>query len=358
MQKGFTLLFLLSLVVVAVSFTNLNSGAGKLRKMYSRPPDEWPAPTVDPGIAWKELGVLPTSHVFQYKDSFRHLVELGKVLFFDARLSSSGKISCSSCHQPELSWTDGKTKSEGHEGTKNKRNSPTILNVWFYEKLFWDGRSTSLEDQAFSPINSESEMHSDMRMLPGQLRRIKGYLPLFDSAFGDPAIDPDRITKALAVFQRSIVSQPSRFDKFLSGDKKALSKKEIKGLHLFRTKARCMNCHHGPMFTDNSFHHNGFALSEEKGLYNVTHKDEDMGRFKTPSLRDVAFTGPYMESGQIKDLHTVISMYSDQKFPGSPAHDKAIQSLGLSFKEKEAVLAFLKAISEAAPVFKRPEMPE
>src|SRR5688500_8633630 len=146
MQKGFTILLLLSLVLVAVSYTSVDTSAGKLRRMYSRPPAEWPAPLVDPGIAWKELGVLPMSPVLQQKDSFHHVIELEKILFFDPRLRSSGKISCSSCHQPELSWTDGKFQSEGHEGTKNKRNSPTILNVWFYEKLFWDGRSTSLED--------------------------------------------------------------------------------------------------------------------------------------------------------------------------------------------------------------------
>ncbi|HEX7847360.1 MAG TPA: cytochrome-c peroxidase, partial [Chitinophagaceae bacterium] len=164
-----------------------------LRNIYSQSPDKWPAPLIDPGVDWQELGVLPDGPLQQQLDSLKHLIELGKILFFDPRLSGSGKISCASCHQPELSWTDGKVKSIGHDSTINKRNSPSIQNSWFYKKLFWDGRARDLEDQVFAPINSESEMHGDMRELPFKLRRIKGYAPLFDSAYGDPRIDPDRI---------------------------------------------------------------------------------------------------------------------------------------------------------------------
>ena len=281
MRQLFIISTILISVTIIVSFT-VRQEYIDLRKVYSRPPSAWPRPFVDSGVQWKELGILPASPIRQQLDSLKHQVTLGRILFFDPRLSGSGKISCASCHQPELSWTDGKPRSIGHEGALNKRNSPSIQNVWFYKKLFWDGRSRDLEDQAFAPINSESEMHGDMRVLSRKLANIGGYAPLFDSAYGDPGVDPDRIAGALAVFQRTIISNRSRFDSFLSGNRKALTDNEIGGLHLFRTKARCINCHHGPLFTDNLFHNNGHAGSDP-GRFNVTHLEIDRGRFKTPS---------------------------------------------------------------------------
>ena len=243
MRKTFIISALLFAMIVIASFTRDKELTPKqLRKIYSGPSNQWPRPFVDEGVEWKELGVLPESPLTPYLDSLKPLVELGKVLFFDTRVSGSGTISCATCHQPELSWADGKPRSLGHEGTVNRRNAPSLHNVWFYKKLFHDGRSHSLEDQAFAPINSESEMHGDMRELPRQLRKIKGYDPLFKAAFGDNSIDPDRIATALATFQRTIVSRKSRFDEFLLGNKNALSNAELKGLHLFRTKARCINC--------------------------------------------------------------------------------------------------------------------
>src|SRR5690606_13805262 len=142
-------------------------------------------------------------------DTIRAIVALGKTLFFDPRLSSSNQISCSSCHIPDLSWTDGRAKSLGHDQQMNRRNSPSILNVWYYHRLFWDGRSHSLEDQSFSPINSEIEMNSSMPDVSRKLRRIKEYTPIFEKAFGSETINPETLTEALAVFQKTIVSQPA-----------------------------------------------------------------------------------------------------------------------------------------------------
>ena len=342
-------------MIFSVAFTNNGENAESLRKIYSRSPDQWPKPFVDAGVDWKELGILPESPLQSQMDSLKHLIELGKILFFDPRLSGSGKISCATCHKPELNWTDGVEKSFGHDSTLNKRNSPTIQNTWFYKKLFWDGRARDLEDQVFAPINSESEMHGDMRELPFKLRRIKGYAPLFDAAYGDPRIDPDRIAHAIATFEKTIVSEKSRFDEFLSGKTKALNNSELKGLHLFRTKARCMNCHHGFLFTDNSFHNSGFFYNED-GLYKVTHKEEDKGQFKTPSLRDVTRTGPWMHDGSQKDLQSIISRYSIAKFP--PGTDPLIKNLGLSSREQKDLLAFLKAISAPPVEFIKPVLPE
>jgi cytochrome c peroxidase len=359
MRKCVVIAGLLLTIITFVSFTN--NPANNLRRVYSGSPAKWPSPFIDNGIEWKELGPLPGSPLEQHLDSLKHLIDLGKVLFFDPRLSGSGNISCATCHQPALSWTDGKERSLGHEGQVNKRNAPSIQNVWFYKKLFWDGRSHSLEDQSFAPINSESEMHGDMRELPFKLRQIKGYAELFKHAFGDAVINPDRIAEALATFQRTIISRGSAFDVFLAGKKNALNNSEIRGLHLFRTKARCMNCHNGPLFSDNEFHNNGFHLNgnpeNDRGLYNVTHQELDIGKFKTPSLRDVMNTGPWMHNGQTKTMIDVIEHYN-KGAEGNGGSDRLIKTIFLNNKEKADLLAFLNAISAPPLEFNKPVLPE
>lgn len=343
----------LTSVFFFVSFTGYKERDG-LRSLYARTASEWPKPFVDEGVAWLELDTLPYYRFEGNKDSVDKLVELGKKLFFDPRLSGSGKISCATCHRPELSWTDGLEKSVGHEGQINKRNSPSLQNVWFYNRLFWDGRSSGLEDQAFAPINSESEMHGDMRELPRKLRRIEGYGPLFEAAWGDPVPDPDRIAGALAAFQRTIFSNKSRFDLFLSGDTRALTDRELNGLHLFRTKARCMNCHNGALFSDNHFHNNGFA-GKDRGLYDFTHKHADMGKMRTPSLRDVMMTGPWMHDGMQRDMGEIIDRYN--RGATHTQTDTLIRPLALSRREKADLLAFLNAISSPPRPFNTPELP-
>lgn len=349
MRKFLVFIVILSGILLSVSFTKES-----LRNIYSRSSSTWPEPTIDEDIEWKELGILPESPLASMKDSLKDVIELGKILFFDTRLSSSGKISCATCHQPELNWTDGKEKSIGHDGTINKRNSPTIQNSWFYKRLFWDGRSTSLEDQAFAPINSESEMHHEMPALIRSLRNSKDYPDLFKKAFGSNGISPDRMVVAIATFERTIVSNKSRFDKFLEGKKNALSNSELRGLHLFRTKARCMNCHNGPLFTDDQFHNIGFS-GTDNGYFQITHINEDLGKFKTPSLRDVMKTGPWMHDGKASDMKEIIDMLNTGKNVGN---NKIIKPLGLSKKEKRDLLNFLYAISSAPIEFKKPILPD
>lgn len=365
MKKG---LVLFTIVVCATACTVamrnqpstgkvLNIPAGTyedtLRFLYSLPPEQWPAPAIAEGIVWNELGILPASPLQPYMDSLKAMIELGKTLFFDTRLSGSLKISCATCHLPEKAWTDGLDKSIGHNGAINKRNSPSLHNVWFYKKLFWDGRSSSLEDQAFSPINSESEMAHDMRMLPAVLRKNAAYKKMFAVAFGDDYIEPDRIAEALAQFQRTIVSNESRFDLFLKGDHTVLNNREISGLHIFRTKAGCMNCHNGALLSDNNFHNNGFANGDE-GRYFMTHLEKDKGVFKTPSLRDVAFTGPWMHDGAQKTLENIIERYNSGSGPGA---DTLIKVLNLTAQEKADLLAFLKAVSAPPVNFTKPLLP-
>lgn len=344
-------IFILSLGVSILFFSfKINDDTSDLRKIYSQPSSKWPKPFIDENIKWQELGILPPSPLESRKDSLKHLIELGKILFFDPRLSGSGKISCASCHDPALSWTDGKEKSTGHEGALTKRNSPTIQNVWFYEKLFWDGRAKDLQDQAFAPINSESEMHNEMHLLMRSVNKSKAYKELFRKAFGDDDINPDRLTEAIAVFEKTIVSNKSRFDYFLEGNKNALTGSELRGLHLFRTKARCMNCHHGSLFTDNKFHNNGFA-DGDKGLYIVSHLDEDIGKIKTPSLRDVMKTKPWMHNGEFDKMENIIEKYND--VDKTTSIDPHIKSLKLTGKEKKDLIAFLNSISaDPLPIIK------
>ena len=349
MRKSLVIILLLTVVFISVSFSKEN-----LRDIYSRPPAEWPAPFVAEGVQWKELGILPRSPLDGI-DSLKDRIALGKMLFFDTRLSSSGKISCASCHQPELYWTDGKQRSEGHEGAMNKRNAPTLQNVWFYDRLFWDGRAKDLQDQAFAPINSETEMHSDMPEVIEKLRYSKAYPGLFKKAFGEEGIDPDKMTLAIATFEKTITGRKSRFDAFLTGDRNALTDSELRGLDAFRTRAGCFNCHNGPLLTDNQFHHNEFSQSDE-GLFKVTHEEEDKYKFKTPSLRDIIYTGPWMHDGVETDLFAIIDMYLVKNAPHTK--NPLLKSGKLKSSDVSDIAAFLKAISARPAWFEKPVLPE
>jgi len=348
--------------------------ADSLRALYNLPPNQWPKPTVDPNIKWQELGELPKSPIASQEAALKNIVALGKVLFYDARLSGSNQISCINCHAPDMNWADGRQVSIGHNQTANTRNAPSLENVWYFKKLFWDGRAENLEEQLTGPITSDIEMHQDFKTLPTKLTAIKGYAPLFTAAFGSEKITQQRIAKALATYQLTFVSRKSDFDYFLQGNTKRLSDQQIEGLHLFRTKARCMNCHYGPLFTDNGFHNLGLTYYkrvkyEDLGRYNVTQQPEDVGRFKTPGLRNVIRTRPWFHNGLFDNIEGVINMYSngmpqpkpkpDQlNDPLYPKTDIHIKRLDLTKEEKVALIAFLNAITTEPWRIKAPEMPQ
>ncbi|WP_316808929.1 cytochrome-c peroxidase [Pedobacter agri] len=379
MNKVFVTLALVLTGLILFSFqsTNFNNddelSIDSLRKVYSKPTDHWPKPTVDKGAVFQELGELPPSPVDLKNDSVKNVVELGKILFFDPRLSGSNQISCSSCHAPDLHWSDGRQVSVGHDHLTNIRNAPSLENVWFYKRLFWDGRAASLEEQAESPVAAHNEMHQDMKALPKKLTKIKGYQPYFTAAFGSKTITNKRIFESLATFQRSIVSRRTPFDRFLARDKKALTDQQIVGLHLFRTKARCINCHNGPLFTDNEFHNDGLTYFKRKyedlGLYNVTKKPEDVGKFKTPGLRNVMKTAPWFHNGLFPDMDGVMNMYNigmpvqrvrpeQENDPLLPKNDKLLKGLMLSKAEKDAVVSFLDALTSPTVLVRVEKLPQ
>lgn len=352
--------------------TEAVAGVAELRRIYQLPPAEWPEPEVDDGVAFVELGrvePLPDS------DDPRRAaqVELGRTLFFDARLSGPGQMACASCHEAELGWGDGRTTSFGHGFQPLARNAPSILNVAFGTSFFWDGRAASLEDQALAVFESEDEMHASVEHVVTTVASSKGYRAQFEAAFGvgEPTIDG--VLAAIAAFERTVVSDgSSAFDQFLAGDADALGDAAVRGLHLFRTKARCVNCHHGPLLTDGGFHDLGLSYYgrkfEDLGRYRVTGDPADVGRFKTPTLRNVARTAPYMHNGLFQ-LEGVINMYSagmatlrrrpDQaNDPLFPTKSPLLKELDLGPAEKEDLLAFLESLTERRRRVRPPELPE
>lgn len=243
-------------------------------------------------------------------------IELGKFLYFDTRLSTSGKISCATCHHPESGWSDlVKTpKAVGHEGAVGPRNSPTVLNTAYQSHQFWDGRVRTLEQQALGPIEADVEMNMPLDTLIPKLNKIKGYQELFKKAYPNSSgvITEDYLAKAIASFERTVVSQPSPFDSYISGDKKAISKDAQEGFKLFLNKAHCVDCHDGFNFTDGSFHNIGLNDGElngkELGRYLVKRRAGWYGVFKTPTLRDITKSAPYFHDGSVQTLEEATSI--------------------------------------------------
>jgi cytochrome c peroxidase len=376
-MKRFTIIFsFIAIFIIASAFLQEKEyTVAELRLLYSGDPAKWPKPDLDQEAkkGFKDIGYLGRP-IYPKQNPFSAEKEkLGKILFFDPRLSSSKQIACASCHDPELGWGDGKRVAYGHDRQNGKRNAMTLINTAFYDKLFWDGRANSLEHQSGFPVADHVEMNTDLKEMVKNVSQVEGYKPLFKLAFGSEEINLEKIQKAIATFERSIVSTSSRFDSFVKGNAKMLKDDEVVGLHLFRTKARCINCHNTPLFSDNKFHNDGQALLgskfEDLGLYNVTKDLRDVGKMRTPSLRETNITGPWMHHGNFPSLKDVVEFYD----LGNPiAQQRALKvadslkapksamlrKLNLTLKEREQVEAFLKSISTSVNKINPPEMPK
>lgn len=320
----------------------------ELRDLYSSGDvSKWPAPHLfaEAKDGFQDIGPLTAMEYPADNPYTEDKMELGKTLFFDPRLSKSGQISCANCHSPEIGWADGSRVSFGHDRQMGTRNAPTLLNIGYAKTFFWDGRAATLEEQVTSPIENPVEMNLHMDLATKNIKKIKGYKPLFAKAFGTDEVTRDKIAKAIATFERSLISPPSKFDKFVMGQKNILSDAEVKGLHLFRTKANCINCHNSAYFSDQKFHNLGLTYYgrkyEDLGRYIVTKNNEDVGKFKTPTLREVSENKPYMHNGLFPELANIVMMYNggmgvekpkgdqinDPKFPKKSA---MIEKLNLS----------------------------
>lgn len=289
--------------------------------------------------------LLPTMEIPQNNPQTKEKIELGKTLFFDPRLSGSNKISCATCHNPKLGWSDGLPRGKSVSGGELLRNVPTILNSGLNKFQMWDGRFLSLEEQALKPVANTLEMNQDIAELPAKLKGIPGYVSLFKKVFNEE-ITLDNIAKALASFERTVVSTNSAYDRDFKGDEKALSPAAKKGRLIFLSKGRCALCHGGYNFTDNLFHNLGvpdLGLND-LGRYNVTLLEYDTGAFKTPTLRSIALSAPYMHNGSVKTLEEVVEFYN-QGGGSSKYKDATMAPLGLSEDDKSSLVEFLKSLT-------------
>ena len=275
-------------------------------------------------------------------------IELGKLLFFDKRLSKNNTIACASCHMPNLAFTDGQPVSTGIHRLQGGRSAPTAINRLFSSAQFWDGRAATLEDQSTGPFVSPVEHgFANHDELVAKVNSIEGYKAFFQQVFQGP-VTKNNIGKAIASFQRTLISGNSPYDKYNSGkDANALSVRAQKGLELFRGKALCFTCHSGANFTDEKFHNLGIDWDSDHvdlGRYSVTKEAKDMGAFKTPTLREIAHTAPYMHNGRFGTLQQVIDFYN-QGGIANPHKDPFMQPLKLSNQEKEDLVEFLHSLN-------------
>ncbi|MEY4766268.1 MAG: hypothetical protein RI907_2941 [Pseudomonadota bacterium] len=286
-------------------------------------------------------------------------VALGKQLFFDPRLSGSGFLSCASCHNPAMGWSDGLATGLGHDFKRLGRATPTILNAVFQPLLMWDGRKPNLEQQALGPIEAAAEMNMPLDQLEKRLQGIAGYLPLFEKAYPGEGISRVTVGKALASYERTIVSTESPFDRWRKGDGAAVNASVKRGFEVFNGKGNCVKCHQGFNFTDNGFHNIGVkSLTDVEDEGRFAHRKIKIlkGAFKTPTLRDVELTAPYMHNGMYQTLEEVVEHYDrggDVKTNLSPN----MQALGLSAGEKQDLVAFMKSLTGAPMWVTLPQLP-
>jgi cytochrome c peroxidase len=273
-------------------------------------------------------------------------VTLGQMLFFDPRLSGSGMISCASCHNPGLGWSDGLPKGLGHLGTQLGRHTPTILDVAFGEPYFWDGRAASLEDQAKGPLTSAKEMNMSVESAIPRLRSIPGYVDAFSRAYPGQPISLDTIAAAIASFERTVNSNEAPFDRWVKGDDRAISSEAVRGFALFTGKANCASCHMSWRMSDDGFHDIGLP-DTDRGRAAIAPGIVQLERaFKTPTLRNINQRAPYMHDGSLPTLAAVIDHYSDS-FEARPSLDANMHRLVLTSEEKAQLLAFLDTLTSA-----------
>ena len=313
------------------------------------------------GVAVPDIGPIPAFVPMPMGNvNYLQKVDLGKQLYFDGRLSKNNAISCALCHNPGTGFADARQFSIGAFGTAGGRQAPTVYNTGFNPFQFWDGRAMSLEEQAIGPIHNPIEMAETHETVVPKIAKIPGYQKQFKAVFGN-SVNLQNIADAIAAFERTIVSSNSAFDKYVMGESNAMDESAIRGMQLFKGKARCILCHNGPNFTDNQFHNLGVPqeglLKEDLGRYNVTRRDRDKGAFKTPTLRSVTETAPYMHDGVFKTLEDVIA-FKDQGGQPNPRLSPLMKPLALAPEEKADLIAFMKALTGAPLKIVMPQLPK
>lgn len=324
-----------------------------LRKLYAGPPETWPRPQLEPGARFEEFAPLAPAD----PGADQALIELGRKLFEEPRLSGSGQIACASCHVPELIFADSVRTSFGHDRRRGRRNAPSLATAAFSRSFFWDGRAESLEQQALEPLRHADEMAADPKAIERWINRDPAYRAAFRPYVARHIVIGD-VTRALAAYQRSLRPR-TRWDRVFTDGVKVLNDRQLQGLHLFRTKAGCANCHSGATLSDGRFHNLGLSAygkpNQDLGRYEVTGDPADVGAFKTPSLRGGLYTRPYMHNGFFPFLGAVVIFYNGGGFadpteqaPGTaappPRRDPLMKKRDLTADEREALVAFLETL--------------
>ncbi len=282
-------------------------------------------------------------------------LELGKMLFFDTRLSGSGRMSCESCHYRHLGWTDGQRFSRQDSGNLNGRHTPTMYNLAYHQAWYWDGRATTLEGNILAAWRNQ--IAGDPAKVAAALNALPAYQAAFQKAFNAPA-SQDTIVKALDIYIRSLVSGESPWDRYEKGDTKAVSADAVAGYGLFMGKARCVMCHTPPVYTNFQFYNIGLEEGKEKkdpGRFNVTKNEADMHAFKTPTLRSVELSGPYFHDGSVADLEQAVRYMASGGKPVANA-SPLLQKVDLSDAEVKQIVAFLRSLTSEERLV-RPQLP-
>jgi len=273
-------------------------------------------------------------------------VTMGKALFFDKRLSRDGTVSCASCHFPELAFSDTVARSVGVDGRLGMRNAAPLINLAWHNAYFRDGGVPTLEQQVIAPVHDPLEMDYSIMRAAADLRYQEPYYTLSQRAFGKP-MEAWQLTRALAAYERTLVSGWSRYDRYRNGDASALSESERRGMELFRSEAlNCTACHDGFDLSDHGYHNIGQYLNyADPGRERITLNPSDNGKFKTPTLRNVARTGPYMHNGSLPTLEAVVDFFATGGLPHANRAPE-MQSFALSAEEKADLIAFLHALND------------
>lgn len=338
----------------------------QLRQLYSQPPSQWPAATVSDGARPAELAPLPAPPT-----PAKNMAALGEKLFNDTRLSRDHTVSCATCHESRLHFSDKRRMAVGIDGQVGPRNTQAIFAIDLWQSFFWDGRAPDAIHQALMPIQNPREMDTTIEEVLTRLNASKTYRQLFAEAFGrqendDTAVDSTMLATAIVAFERTLSPPPSEYARFIErayhdseGAVALLSDPQLRGLHLFRTKAKCMTCHEGPLLSDNQFHSTGLHYYgrryQDLGRYQATGKVKDAGKFRTPSLLGLNQTGPWMHNGLFTSLRGIVNLYDAggarpkprPPFENAPLFPKTtdlLEELALTGAEKDDLVAFLKAL--------------
>lgn len=287
-------------------------------------------------------------------------IELGKMLYFDKRVSKDGTISCATCHDPQMAWAEHTPTSKGIHEQIGGRNSPTVINAAYAAAQFWDGRAATLEDQAVGPVANPIEMGNTMEGMIQNLEAIPQYREMFQKVFGT-GVTPENFAKAVAAFERTVLSGDSPYDRFKAGQEDALTDAQKRGLELFENSG-CADCHTPPLFSSYEYYNAGVGMDKEnpdEGRKAVTGEDHDMGAFRVPSLREVANTAPYFHDGSAATLEEAVALMAagGKDNPHRSVEFDTVREAQLTPEQQKDIVEFLKALSGTYPIVEPPQLP-